>query len=98
MVDIIYKSIIIDLFIIKHLIYLFYDKSKYTNFNLVITKFLKYINTLGVMQAINKFGDFFTKDDEGLIKIISLLARISLTNALFYNQKTLYDHNFKSLI
>lgn len=36
---------------------------------------------IGVLQCVNKLKGYFTKDDEGLIKIICQLASMSLRNA-----------------
>jgi GAF domain-containing protein len=41
---------------------------------------------LGVIQCINKFNGYFTKDDEGLLAMISDFAKIVLKNALQFDE------------
>ena len=36
---------------------------------------------IGVLQCINKLKGYFTKDDEGLMKIVTCLAAIILRNS-----------------
>ncbi|EAR98560.2 GAF domain protein (macronuclear) [Tetrahymena thermophila SB210] len=54
---------------------------------------------IGVLQAINKKdGDFFTKEDESLLIIISQLATAVLRNSLYHDEREAYRNNLKSLV
>ncbi|KAL4450298.1 hypothetical protein ABPG74_009004 [Tetrahymena malaccensis] len=54
---------------------------------------------IGVLQAINKKdGDFFTKEDESLLIIISQLATAVLRNSLYHDEREAYHNNLKSLV
>jgi hypothetical protein len=45
-----------------------------------------YFYFLGVIQCINKFNGHFTKDDEGLLGMVSDFARVVLKNAINFDE------------
>lgn len=53
---------------------------------------------LGVLQAINKRGNiaFFTKDDEGLLSILSNLAGIVLKNSMTYDEQVTFLNSLRA--
>jgi GAF domain-containing protein len=50
------------------------------------------------VQAINKNGGFFTKDDEGLLLILSQLAGVVLRNSLQYDEQLLFHNNLRHIL
>jgi hypothetical protein len=52
----------------------------------------------GVVQAINKRGNiaFFTKDDEGLLSILSSLAGIVLRNSMTYDEQITFLNSLRA--
>ncbi|EAR87759.3 GAF domain protein (macronuclear) [Tetrahymena thermophila SB210] len=56
------------------------------------------INVLGVIQSVNKLKGYFTKDDEGLMLVISQLASIVLRNSEQFDQTMLFQNNLRTLL
>jgi hypothetical protein len=57
-------------------------------------------NYLGVVQAINKRGTvaYFTKDDEGLLSILSSLAGVALRNSMTYDDQVTFLNSLRAAL
>ena len=53
---------------------------------------------MGVLQAINKNQGFFTKDDEGIIKVIAAMAQPVLFNSQGMGEKILQENSQRALL
>lgn len=70
--------------------YHFKNHSKYLSSYLVFS---------GVLQAINKNeGEFFTKEDEGLMQIMAQLATAVLRNSLYHDEREIFHNSMKLLL
>lgn len=52
----------------------------------------------GAVQAINKFGGYFTKEDEGLLAILANLAGSALRNSIQYDEQLLFLNNLRHIL
>jgi signal transduction protein with GAF and PtsI domain len=50
---------------------------------------------IGVIQAINKIGGSFTKDDEGILSVLASLAAIVLRNSINFDQQSVYQKSLR---
>lgn len=69
-----------------------------TNTILCVPIFNKTGQILGVSQAINKLDGIFTKEDEGLLNLLSHLAGIILKNSLQYDEQMLLHNNMRHVL
>lgn len=69
-----------------------------TNTILCVPIFNKTGQILGVSQAINKLEGTFTKEDEGLLNLLSNLAGIILKNSLQYDEEMLLFNNLRHVL
>ena len=53
---------------------------------------------VGVLQSINKQDGFFTKDDEGLLQMISQLASSAIRNSLFNEERSEFNNSLRMLL
>lgn len=61
--------------------------------------FYHFLNiNVGVIQAINKFNGYFTKDDEGLLSILANLAGIVLRNSISYDEQLLFHNSLRHIL
>lgn len=52
----------------------------------------------GAVQAINKYGGYFTKEDEGLLAILANLAGSALRNSIQYDEQLLFLNNLRHIL
>lgn len=69
-----------------------------TNTILCVPIFNKTGQILGVSQAINKLDGLFTKEDEGLLNLLSNLAGIILKNSLQFDEQILLHNNLRHVL
>lgn len=69
-----------------------------TNTILCVPIFNKTGQILGVSQAINKLDGVFTKEDEGLLNLLSNLAGIILKNSLQYDEEMMLFNNLRHVL
>ena len=65
---------------------------------LCVPIFNKLGQILGVSQAINKLDGIFTKEDEGLLNLLSNLAGIILKNSLQYDEQMMLHNNMRHVL
>lgn len=53
---------------------------------------------IGVIQAINKNSGIFTKDDEGLLTILSSLANTIIKNSMYFDKEKLFHNSLRAIL